>query len=56
LCIVSGPHVLCPYLEVNLFVWSSLGVTRRFVVVDAAIVLVTDGFVAKLFLRRFRVI
>jgi hypothetical protein len=31
----SGLHVLCPYLEVNRL-WSSLGVTRRFVVVDAA--------------------
>jgi hypothetical protein len=37
----SGLHVLCPYLEVNRL-WSSLGVTRRFVVVDAAF-LVTDG-------------
>jgi len=32
----SGLHFLCPYLEVNRF-GSSLGVVRRFVVVDAAI-------------------
>jgi len=37
----SGLHPLCPYLEVNL-AWSSLGVTRRFVAVDAANV-VTDS-------------
>ena len=37
----SGLHFLCPYLEVNRY-GSSLGVVRRFVVVDAAF-LVTDG-------------
>jgi hypothetical protein len=52
----SGLHFLCPYLEVNRY-GSSLGVVRRFVVVDAAF-LVTDGELefAKNTLRRLSMI